>query len=75
MRNDFKKKLSTIAGSGLPSNVTPCFDFNNGSCNKSFVCSDDAVHICAICNTVFGVGIYHPAEKCETLKSLDTGAL
>ena len=75
MRSDFKNKLATIAGPGLPPNVTPCFDFNNGSCNQSFVCSNTAIHICAICSKVFGVGIHHPAEKCETLKGLDTGLL
>ena len=31
-----------------------------------------AVHMCVLCETLFGAGNFHPAKSCELLKILDT---
>ena len=30
------------------------------------------VHMCVLCETLFGAGYFHPAKACELLKKLDT---
>ena len=71
----FKEKLAAIAGSGLPSGTKICSNYNKGgNCGRS--CHyENRIHICAICGALFGVGIYHPATACETLKQLDNSDL
>ena len=67
----FKENLAAIAGSGLPLSTKICSNYNKGgNCGRS--CSyENGIHICAICVALFGVGTYHPATACETLKHLD----
>ena len=60
---------------GLYSKVKPCADYNNGNCNKKFIHDNDMIHMCIICELMFGAGFFHPANACELLGRLDSGLL
>ena len=70
----FKNWVITISGSGWPNDIQACPDFNKGKCDtKNSIHSDDKVHVCVICKSLFGTGFFHSAKSCDMLKSLDSG--
>ena len=71
LTRSFIKMMAALSGSGLPSNVNVCKDFNKGSCEKMTIHSDDTIHICALCEELFGAGFFHPAISCKMLESID----
>ena len=71
---NFKNWVITISGSGWPNDIQACPDFNKGKCDtKNSIHSDDKVHVCVICKSLFGTGFFHSAKSCDMLKSLDSG--
>ena len=72
--SNFKDTFSSFSGSGWPSDIEACPDYNRGLCeiNTSFH-SDGNIHICAICKSLFNIGSFHTAISCDLFKRLDSG--
>ena len=66
--------MISISGSGCSVGIKACSDYNKGTCEiQSLLHSDEIMHICAICKSLFNIGSFHPAKSCDLLKKLDSG--